>query len=267
MNIDAVIETWLLPWGTSLVAALVIFLLGKWVAGKLSTLFETMLEKRMDSTISRFLANIIHVLLITVVIVAVLDQLGVQTTSIIAILGAAGLAVGFALKDSLGNFAAGVMLVLFRPFRAGDFVDAGGVMGTVREIRIHATILGTPDNKEITVPNGNILNSNITNFSAMPTRRVDMVFGVSYDSDLSKVRNVLAGILDEDERVLPEPAPLIAVSELADSSVNLLVRPWVNSGDYWPFFWDTTEKVKRRFDEEGIVIPFPQRDVHMHNQA
>ncbi len=267
MDLDNLLETWLIPWGISLVAALVIFLLGKWVAGRLSRLFERMLDRRLDGTVSRFLANIIHVVLLIVVVVAVLDQLGVQTTSIIAILGAAGLAVGFALKDSLGNFAAGVMLVLFRPFRAGDFVEAGGIMGTVREIRIHATIMGTPDNKEITVPNGSILNGNITNFSAMPTRRVDMVFGVSYDADLSRVRNVLNDILSEDERVLPEPAPLIAVSELGDSSVNLLVRPWVNSADYWPFFWDTTEKVKRRFDEEGIVIPFPQRDIHLYNRA
>ena len=263
MEFEQAIELYLIPWGLSLLSALLVFLLGKLVAGWLSRLLEKMLEKRLDATVAGFFGNISHAVLLVVVIIAALDQLGVQTTSIIAILGAAGLAVGFALKDSLGNFAAGVMLILFRPFKAGDFVEAGGTMGTVREIRIHATIFRTPDNKEITVPNSSILNSNITNFSAMPTRRVDMVFGVSYDADLSKVRRVLSEILAEDDRVLPEPEPLIAVSELGNSSVNLLVRPWVNGSDYWPFFWETTEKVKSRFDEEGITIPFPQMDVHL----
>ena len=257
----------LIPYAVTLLIALLIFILGKWLAAKISGLVGVALAKRLDATIATFATRIVHVVLLALVVIAVLDQLGVETTSIIALFGAATLAVGFALKDSLSNFAAGVMLIAFRPFRVGDFVDAGGVMGTVQEIRIFATLMATPDNKEIIVPNSNILGGNITNFSARPTRRVDMVVGVSYDSNLAQVKQVLEDILSKDERILPEPAPVIAVSELADSSVNLLVRPWVNSADYWKVFWDTTEAVKTRFEEEGISIPFPQMDVHFDKAA
>lgn len=266
-HIELYLEQNLVPYVVTVASALLIFIIGKWLASKISSLLGKGLEKRLDSTIATFLSRIAHIALLGLVVVAALDQLGVQTTSIIALFGAATLAVGFALKDSLSNFAAGVMLIAFRHFRVGDFVDAGGVMGTVQEIRIFATLMKTPDNKQIIVPNSSILGSNITNFSAHPTRRVDMVVGVSYDSDLSQVRKVLEDILSKDERILPEPAPLIAVGELADSSVNLLVRPWVNSADYWGVFWDTTEAVKNRFDEEGITIPFPQMDVHLDKSA
>lgn len=253
----------IVPYAWNFLIALIIFFVGKWMVGKLSALLERSLDKRMDTTIARFVARIGYVAMLAFVAIAALDQLGMQTTSLVAIVGAAGLAVGLALKDSLGNFASGVMLILFRPFKVGDYVEAGGTGGTVTEIRIFATLFTTPDNKVITVPNGSIMSDNITNYSAMPTRRVDMVFGVSYDANLAKVRQVLQELLDKDDRVLPEPAPVIVVGELADSSVNFLVRPWVNSGDYWPLKWDFTEAVKNRFDEEGIGIPFPQMDVHL----
>ena len=253
----------LVAYGYGIVAALLVFLIGKWLAGKVATWTRNLLGKRIDGTVATFIGNLLHIVLIAFVVIAALDQLGVETTSLVAIVGAAGLAVGLALKDSLGNFAAGVMLILFRPFKVGDYVEAGGAAGTIKEIRIFATIMTTPDNKIITVPNGGIMGSNITNYSEMPTRRVDMVVGVSYGADLAQVKRVLDEILQADERVLKEPAPVIAVSELADSSVNLLVRPWVNSADYWAVKWDTTEAVKKRFDEAGIEIPFPQMDVHL----
>jgi small conductance mechanosensitive channel len=253
----------IVPYAWNIVIAVVIFLVGKWVVARLTNFMRTAMEKKLDPTIARFLARISYGILLAFVAIAALDQVGIQTTSLVAILGAAGLAIGLALKDSLGNFASGVMLIMFRPFKVGDYVEAGGTGGTVTEVRIFATILTTPDNKVITVPNGSIMSDNITNYSAMPTRRVDMVIGVSYDADLKKVRAVIKEMLEKDERVLPDPAPTIVVGELADSSVNFLVRPWVNAGDYWPLKWDFTEAVKIRFDEEGIGIPFPQMDVHL----
>jgi small conductance mechanosensitive channel len=250
------------PFATNLIAALFIFLIGKWLAKRVSGGVDALLSKKIDPTVAKFIGNLAHIALLAVVVIAALDRVGVETTSLIAIVGAAGLAVGLALKDSLGNFASGVMLILFRPFRVGDYVEAGGASGSVKEIRIFATILATPDNKIITVPNGAIMGGNIVNYSEMPTRRVDMVVGVGYGSDLARVKAVIQGILDQDKRVLTDPAPVVAVSELADSAINLVVRPWVNSADYWAVMWDTTEAVKRRFDEEGIEIPFPQMDVH-----
>ena len=256
-------EANLVTYGYGLVAALLVFFIGKWVAGKIARWSKALLGKRIDATVATFVGNLIHIVLIAFVAIAALDQLGVETTSLVAIVGAAGLAVGLALKDSLGNFAAGVMLIIFRPFKVGDYVEAGGAAATVKEIKIFATIMTTPDNKVITVPNGAIMGGNIVNYSEMPTRRVDMVVGVSYGADLAKVKAVLKDILDADERVLKDPAPVIAVSELADSSINLLVRPWVKSADLGAVKWDTTESVKKRFDEAGIEIPFPQMDVHL----
>ena len=253
----------LMPYAWNIIAALVIFIVGKWIVGKIAGWLGRVMDKKLDTEVAKFLSNIIHVLLFVFVIIASLDQLGVETTSLVAILGAAGLAVGLALKDSLGNFAAGVMLIMFKPFRVGHYVEAGGTSGTVKEIRIFASTMNSPDNKVITVPNGSIMSGNITNYSELPTRRVDMVFGVSYDADLSVVKKVLEEVLAADERVLKDPAPTIVVGELADSSVSFLCRPWVKSADYWPVLWDTTETVKRRFDEAGIGIPFPQMDVHL----
>lgn len=253
----------IVPYSWNLLAALAIFLVGKWVVTRLCRFLERKMQARVDGTIARFAARLAYIALLIFVAIAALEQLGLQTTSLVAIFGAAGLAVGLALKDSLGNFAAGVMLILFRPFREQDYVEAAGTSGTVHEIRIFATRLITPDNKLITVPNGTIMADNITNYSAMPTRRVDMVFGVAYSSDLQRVRRVLQELLDQDERVLAEPAPVIVVGELGDSAINFWVRPWTRTEDYWAFKWDYTERVKQRFDEEGITIPFPQMDVHL----
>lgn len=256
-------QTWLETNLLSLVLALAIFVIGRWFAGVLANVFKKLLTRaKVDAILVDFLSGIAKAALILFVIVAALTQLGIDTTSLVALIGAAGIAVGLALKDSLQNFASGVMLILFRPFKAGDFVDAGGVMGIVEKITVFSTTMRTPDNKEVIVPNGNIYGGTITNFSARSTRRVDMVFGISYDSDLRKAKQILQDMLDNDDRVLPEPAPVIAVGELADSSVNILVRPWVNSENYWGLYWDMMERVKLKFDEEDIGIPYPQMDVH-----
>jgi small conductance mechanosensitive channel len=205
--------------------------------------------------------------IMALVVISALGQLGVNTTSFAAIIAAAGLAIGFALQGSLGNFAAGIMLIIFRPFKAGDFVEAGGVAGVVEDVQIFATKIRTGDNKEITVPNGAITGSSIVNYSAKPTRRVDMVFGIGYDDDIKRAKEILEQVVTSDQRVLSDPAPTIAVSELADSSVNFVVRPWVNSGDYWPVLFDITENVKLEFDKQSVSIPFPQTDVHVHQSA
>lgn len=255
---------WLQTNTLSLLLALAIFIIGRWVASAIASLTSKALKKaKVDAILVDFLSGIVKAALVLVVIVAALGQLGIDTTSLIALIGAAGIAVGLALKDSLQNFASGVMLIIFRPFRSGDFIEAGGVVGVVEKITVFSTTLRTADNKEIIVPNGGIYGGTITNYSARPTRRVDMVFGIGYDSDLRKAKQILADLIAADSRVLPDPEPVIAVGELADSSVNILVRPWVNSADYWPFYWDMQEKVKLTFDEQGISIPFPQMDVHI----
>jgi len=260
--------TWVQQNYLSVVMALLVFFIGKWIANLITKAVRTVLTKaKVDPILVDFLSGIVKTVLILFVVVAALTQLGVATTSLVALIGAAGLAVGLALKDSLQNFASGVMLIMFKPFKAGDFVEAAGVTGVVEKIAIFSTIMRTGDNKEIIVPNGAIYGGTITNFSARPTRRVDMVFGIGYGDDIKKTKEVLARILAEDERILKDPAPVIAVSELADSSVNFIVRPWVNSADYWNVYWDTHEKVKLTFDEEGISIPFPQMDVHLDKPA
>jgi small conductance mechanosensitive channel len=198
------------------------------------------------------------------VFIAAISQVGVQTTSLIAVVGAAGLAVGLALQGSLSNFASGVLIVLFRPYKVGDFVEAAGIAGSVEEVQILTTIMKTGDNKQIIVPNSQIMDSIITNYSANDRRRVDMVIGVSYDDDLDKVRKTLEELVAADDRILQDPACIIAVSELADSSVNFVLRPWVASGDYWGVKFELTEAIKKRFDEVGISFPYPQQDVHMH---
>ena len=259
--------TWaplLTQWGTSIVLALVIFYVGRWVVNRITNLMTSIAAKRdMDETLVNFLVSIGHWVGLLFVVIASLSQLGIDTTSLVALLGAAGLAIGLSLQGSLANFAAGVMIVVFKPFKKGDFVDAGGAMGSVDKITIFTTVLTTPDNKEIIVPNGGIIGGNIINFSARDTRRVDMVFGIGYGDDIKKAKALLEEIIKADDRILAEPAPVVALGELADSSVNFLVRPWVNASDYWAVLWDTNETVKQRFDEEGISIPFPQMDVHM----
>ncbi|RLT98040.1 mechanosensitive ion channel family protein [Ketobacter sp.] len=257
----------LLEWAISIGMAILVFFIGRIIANIIVKVARHAMERGgMDALLVNFVASILRWVLMLFVIIAALEQLGVDTTSLVALLGAAGIAVGLALKDSLQNFASGVMLIVFRPFKNGDFVDAGGVTGVVEHIGIFTTIMKTPDNKEVIVPNGQVYGGTITNFSARDTRRVDMVFGIAYDADIRQAKNILTEIINSDSRVLKDPAPVIAVSELADSSVNFVVRPWVNSADYWGVLWDTNEKVKYAFDEAGVGIPFPQMDVHVHKE-
>ncbi|WP_415885177.1 mechanosensitive ion channel family protein [Neptuniibacter sp. QD37_6] len=264
---DNFFDAYVFPWIVDIALALAIFFIGRWVVKQVTKLLERVLRKaKVEDMLVNFISSIASVALLLFVIVASLNQLGVDTTSLIALLGAAGLAIGLSLQDSLKNFAAGVMLVIFKPFREGDFVEAAGVAGIVEHIQIFNTIMRTGDNREVIIPNGAIYSGVITNYSARDTRRVDMVFGIGYDDDLRKAKEILNEIIAADERILKDPAPVVAVSELADSSVNFVVRPWVNSADYWAVLWDTTETVKLRFDEEGISIPFPQMDVHLHKE-
>ncbi|MEM9314124.1 MAG: mechanosensitive ion channel domain-containing protein, partial [Pseudomonadota bacterium] len=245
-------ERWLpvlIEYGTAILLAILIFYIGRFIVGRVVRVIQRiMLGRGTDETLVNFVCSIVRWLGLLFVVIAALSQLGVDTTSLVALIGAAGLAIGLALQSSLANFAAGVMLIVFKPFKKGDFVEAGGAMGTVDAISIFTTVMTTPDNKEIIVPNGAIIGGNITNFSARPTRRVDMVFGVSYSDDLRKARQLLEEIVAADSRILAEPEAVITVGELADSSVNFLVRPWVNAADYWGVLWDTTEAVKLRFD-------------------
>jgi len=250
-----------------IVTALLVLLIGWWVAKMLRGIVRKILSKKVDSTLTNFLCNILYMVLMVLVIISALGQLGVATTSFVAILGAAGLAIGFALQGSLGNFAAGVMLMAFRPFKEADFVEVAGLAGVVLEVGVFATILKTPDNKRVTVPNSAITDGNIVNYSAHDTRRVDMVFGIGYSDDIKAAKELLEQIVQENDQVLSDPAPVVAVSELADSSVNFVVRPWVKTADYWDVYWATHEAVKLRFDAAGISIPFPQQDVHMHEVA
>ena len=252
-------------YGLMLIAAIAIFIIGKMVANWVRKLVARVMKKSgLDPIIIGFTSSIAYIAMMAFVIVAALGQLGIQTTSFIAILGAAGLAIGLALQGSLANFAAGFLMIIFRPFKVGDFIEGGGVSGTVQAIHIFTTTLTTPDNKTIIVPNAKIGNDNITNYSTQATRRVDLTVGVAYDADLKEVRSILEDIASKDGRILKDPAHQIAVSELADNSVNFVFRLWVNSADYWGVFFDTNEMVKNRFDEAGIGIPFPQRDVHLY---
>lgn len=246
------------------VAAAILFG-GIWLAKRIKKYVASTMEKRnVDALLASFSSNIIYITIVAFVIIAALGQLGIQTTSFVAIIGAAGLAIGLSLQGSLSNFASGVMIIAFRPFKVGDFIEAAGVAGVVEGIQIFSTQMRTGDNKAIIVPNSNITGGNITNYSAKDTRRVDMVFGIGYDDDIKKAKDILLKLLEEDERVLKDPEPVVAVSELADSSVNFVVRPWVNSADFWGVKFDYTEAVKTTFDKEGISIPYPQQDVHMH---
>ncbi|MDG6098308.1 mechanosensitive ion channel [Alteromonas sp. ZYF713] len=267
-DIEMYVNTYAIPWGINIAMALIIFVIGRMVVGVIISMFGKLMSKsKYDDMLVDFLKSILNAVLMLFVIVASLDELGVDTTSLVAILGAAGLAIGLSLQDSLKNFAAGVMLLVFKPFRAGDYVEAAGVAGTVKKIGIFTSSMNTPDNKEIIVPNGKIYGDNIINYSAMTTRRVDMTFGIGYDDDLLKAKTVLEQMVKEDERILEEPAPVVAVSSLGDSSVNFTVRPWVKKEDYFAVLWAFTENVKLRFDKEGISIPFPQMDVHFFKEA
>lgn len=228
------------------------------------TMIKRLDKSKIDNAVASFLAGIVRAIIVAAAIMTALSHVGIQTTSFIAILGAMGLAIGLSLQGSLANFASGVLIMIYRPFKSGDYVDAGGIAGTVIGIELFTTVLKTPDSKKVVVPNSRITSSPITNFSEHPTRRVDMVIGVSHNADLKKTKEVLMKVLQDDGRVLPEPEPRVSVNELADSSVNFIVRPWVNSEDYWPFYWDTMENIKLALDDAGIGIPYPQMDVHLH---
>ncbi len=259
------LQEWLAAYGLKLVAAIAILIIGRWVAKRVRGLVEKLMKRSgTDPMIVSFVSSIAYVALMVFIVLAALGQLGIQTTSFIAILGAAGLAIGLALQGSLSNFAAGFLMIIFRPFKVGDFIEGAGVAGSVESIHIFTTTLKTPDNKVIIIPNASLSGGNITNYSAKETRRIDLTVGASYDVDVRKVKQVLEDIIGKDERVLPDPAPAVVVGELADNSVNFIVRVWVKSGDFWAVKCDTTEAVKIRFDEEGIGIPYPQRDVHIY---
>ena len=261
------IKEWLALYGLRVIAAVLVLIIGRFVAGIIrGLLVKATAKRKIDPTISQFVVNFAYVLLMTFVVLAALGQLGVQTTSFVAVIGAAGLAVGLALQGSLANFAAGFLMIIFRPFKKGDYIEGAGTAGIVEEIQVFTTILKTPDNKKVIIPNAKLTGDNIINYSANDTRRLDLKFGVSYKDDVKKVRSVLDRVVREEARVLKDPAPAILLAELGDSSVNFIVRVWVKGSDYWGVNFDTMEKVKLTFDAEGISIPFPQRDVHLFQE-
>ena len=254
-----------LDFAINLATAIIIFVVGRIFVRLLTRGMRKVMEQQdVDKTLVSFVSNLVGMVLLIFVIIAAVNALGVQTTSFIAILGAAGLAIGLALQGSLSNFASGVLIVLFRPYKVGDWIEAAGISGSVEEVQILTTVLKTGDNKQVIVPNGQIMDSIITNYSANDRRRVDMTVGVSYDDNLDKVRKTLEELVSADDRILDDPACTIAVSELADSSVNFVLRPWTATADYWGVKFDLTEAIKKRFDEEGISFPFPQQDVHLY---
>lgn len=257
-----------LGWGLKLLAALLIYVIGRWVAKALTRWVGRAITKAdVDATLARFLSSILYMVLIVFVVLTALSALGVNTTNFLAILGAAGLAVGLALKDSLSNFAAGVMLVFFRPFQSGDYIEAAGISGTVVSIKIFNTVLRTPDNRVITVPNALIYAETITNFSAEDKRRIDLVIGIGYDDDIARAKALIQGVLGQDDRILDEPPPVMLLVELGESSVNIAVRPWVKSSDYAQVRSDLLEHIKRALESAGLSIPYPQRDLHIVTQA
>jgi small conductance mechanosensitive channel len=254
----------LAAYGLKIIGALLILLVGRWAAKLLSSLVGKALTRaKVDPTLVPFIDNLGYTAMLMFVVIAALAEAGVQTASVVAVLGAAGLAVGLALQGSLANFASGVLLLMFKPFRVGDFVEIAGTKGTVQAIHVFNTVLNAPDNVRIIVPNGQVTSGSILNYTINGTRRIDLVVSVSYDDDLQKARRVIEGVLAADKRILPEPAPLVAVSEMADSSMDFVVRPWVKTDDYWPVFYDLTEKLKVTLDEQGITIPFTQQEIFL----
>ncbi|MGF1872143.1 small-conductance mechanosensitive channel MscS [Photobacterium indicum] len=255
----------LLQYAVNLISAVLILFIGNIIVKTIANGVAKMLRKKdMDEAVVEFLHSLVRYLLFVIVLIAALGRLGVQTASVVAVIGAAGLAIGLALQGSLSNFAAGVLIVAFRPFKSGDYVEIGGVAGSVESIQIFQTILTTPDNKMVVVPNGAVIGSAITNYSRHETRRIDYVIGVSYNADLKKTKEVLTRVVEADPRVLKDPAPTIGVVALADSSVNFVVRPWVKTGDYWAVYFDLLQAIKEELDKEEIGIPFPQMDVHLN---
>ncbi len=258
-------KDFLIQYGPNVLAAIAVFLIGRILAKWMRRVVVRLMNRaKLDPMVTGFTASMVYIGLMVFVVMAALGQVGIQTTSFLAVLGAAGLAIGLALQGSLANFAAGFLLIVFRPFKVGDVIEAAGVTGKVDLIQIFTTTLRTPDNKTIIVPNAKLGNDNIINYSTQKTRRVDMVVGVSYDADIRQTRDILQDIIDSDNRILRQPEPLIVVGELADSSVNFFVRVWVHAADYWGVYYDANENIKLRLDEAGIGIPYPQRDVHLY---
>lgn len=254
-------------YGLKVLLAVFTLVVGLWIIRVFMKALGRNMEKRdVDATLRQFLKSLLSMILKILLLITVISMVGVEMTSFVAILAAAGFAIGMALSGTLQNFAGGVMLVIFKPFKVGDFIDAQGFMGIVKEIQIFNTILKTPDNKTIIIPNGGLSTGTMTNFSTEPTRRVDFIFGIGYNDDIDKAKSVISRLIEGDKRIFNDPAPFIAVSELADSSVNLAVRVWSDASDYWGVFFDLTENVKKTFDKEGISIPFPQRDLHVYNE-
>ncbi|MBT8334290.1 MAG: mechanosensitive ion channel [Desulfobacterales bacterium] len=261
----AMIQNFAVAWGMRLVAAILVLLIGSWLAKRVTTMVERLMARQnVDVTLIKFLRNIMYYALITVVLIAAAGQLGINTASFLTIIGAAGLAIGLALKDSLANFSSGVMLILFRPFNVKDWVTVAGETGQVDEITVFNTILNTPDNQRKIIPNGLITSNTITNITANPTRRIDLIVGIGYDDDIKAAEAILQGVVSQEPGALTEPPVTIAVSELAASSVNFVVRPWVKTDEYWKLRFSLTQKIKQALDEAGITIPYPQQDVHMH---
>lgn len=253
-----------MTYGGKLLLAIVTLIVGLWLIGKLNKGLRRAFEMRsFDQTLQSFLANLVGMILKILLLVSVVSMLGVQMTSFIALLGAAGLAIGLALSGTMQNFAGGVMLLIFKPFKVGDFIEAQGHMGTVKEVQIFHTILNTPDKRTVIIPNGGLSTGSMTNFSTEPIRRLDWTFGISYTDNIDKAREIIIGIVSADERVHKDPAPFVGLINLGDSSVDLVTRVWVFAADYWDLFFEINEKVKKEFDKQGISIPFPQRDVHL----
>ncbi|MCE9678054.1 mechanosensitive ion channel [Shewanella sp. AS1] len=266
-NLDTYMEQvpeLVMTYGLQVVMALVIFIIGKYFSGVVKRLTSKMLLKRdIDKTVVSFVANLAWAVVFVFTVIATLGQIGVQTASLVAVIGAAGLAVGLALQGSLSNFAAGVLMVIFRPCRVGDYIEAAGIAGTVDEITIFSTKLRSPDNKVIVAPNSAVMNGTITNYSAMETRRLDLVIGVSYDADIRQTKEVLKQVLDNNSHVLKDPAYTVALLELADSSINFVVRPWVKGSEYWPARFEILEEIKLALDAADIGIPYPQMDIYV----
>ena len=256
----------LTSFGLKLIGAIIVLIAGFWVVSRIGKGLTALMEKRdFDRSLRGFLKSVSVITLKVLVVITVLSMVGLQMTSFIAILGAAGLAIGMALSGTLQNFAGGVLLLILKPFKVGDFIEAQSFMGTVKDIQIFNTVLHSPDNRKIIIPNGGLATGAVINFSAQPTRRVQWVFGVAYGDDFQKAKQVLFSLLKADKRILDDPAPSVTLSELADSSVDITVRAWVNTSDFWSVFFDMNEKVYETFDKEGLNIPFPQMDVHLQN--
>lgn len=263
-SVSEQVMVFLATYGLSVVGAIIILILG-WIGARIGQrMIRNLLEKsKVDSAVVSFVGSLTYFLILTFAVLAALAKFGIQTTSFVAVIGAAGFAVGFALQGSLGNFAAGVLILLLRPFKVGDYIMGAGEAGTVKEITLFTTVLATPDNIKVLVPNGKLFGDVIKNVTAYDTRRVDLLVGIGYGSDIQKAYDVITDLMKQDTRILPDPAPEVAVSELGDSSVNFVIRPWVKKEDYWSVKFDLTRNIKEAFDKNGIEIPFPQRAIHM----